>query len=143
MVGPEELTVRLPSLAISEAQPLLAACLDRHRQADGATGASGQLGDGRTILLVDQDARLGGVGDIRQGVDQRLVDEELVGADPCRLRCGRRLAQSVEVAFQTRAVVGGQDEKRFLHHKHPKSGSTGWRRRSGTPDRLWPRRHAR
>jgi hypothetical protein len=65
----------------------------------------------RPVLLVDQDGRLDAVRKLHGRVQQRLVDQQLVGADPGRLSGGRRRRQVVQVPLQAVAVVNGQDQQ--------------------------------
>jgi hypothetical protein len=91
---------------------LRTAGLDRHRQADPAASAGGQLGDGGAVLLIDQDAGLNRAGQLWHRVQQRLVDQHLVGADPGGLFRRWRRRQTVKVTFEAAAVVSGQDQQR-------------------------------
>jgi hypothetical protein len=58
VLGCEESGVPLPVVAVGEAEPLLAARLQRHAQADGAGGVRRQLRNACPVLLVDQNPRL-------------------------------------------------------------------------------------
>jgi hypothetical protein len=70
-----------------------------------------QLRDARPVLLVDQYPRLDLGGKPSCGVQQRLVDQQLVGADPGRLSWRRRRGQAVQTALQAVAMVSGQDRQ--------------------------------
>jgi len=91
---------------------LLTAGLDRHRQADPAASTGRQLRDGGTVLLIDQDAGLDRGRQLWHRVQQRLVDQHLVGADPGGLFRRWRRRQTVKVTLEAAAVVSGQDQQR-------------------------------
>jgi hypothetical protein len=70
-----------------------------------------QFRDARPVLLVDQHPRLDLGGKLCCGVQQCLVDQQLVGADPRRLSWRRRRGHAVQTAFQAVPMVSGQDQQ--------------------------------